>query len=101
MSRYGYTQTGRGVLSETYCNYYAQGAGVVISERLRSARQAAHMTQQQVGDRLRPQHTRKKVCKWEHGQTEPSLSTIEQLAAALGVTPCWLAFGCEDRHDDL
>ena len=19
-------------------------------------------------------------------------------AAALGVTPCWLAFGCEDRH---
>ena len=86
------------MLSETYCNYYAQGAGVVISKRLRSARQAARMTQQQVGDRLRPQHMRKNVCKWEHGQTEPSLSTIEQLAAALGVTPCWLAFGCEDRH---
>ena len=72
--------------------------GVVISKRLRSARQAAHMTQQQVGDRLRPQHTRKNVCKWEHGQTEPSLSTIEQLAAALGVSPCWLAFGCEVDH---
>ena len=43
------------------------------------------MTQQQVGDRLRPQHTRKNVCKWEHGQTEPSLSTIAQIAAALGV----------------
>ena len=59
------------------------------------------MTQQQVGDRLRPQHTRKNVCKWEHGQTEPSLSTIEQLAAALGVTPCWLAFGCEGRQVSL
>ena len=55
------------------------------------------MTQQQVGDRLRPQHTRKNVCKWEHGQTEPSLSTIEQLAAALGVSPCWLAFRCGEK----
>ena len=72
--------------------------GVAIGARIKSARQVARMTQQQVGDKLRPQHTRKNVCKWEHGQTEPSLSTIKQLAAALGVTPCWLAFGCEDRH---
>ena len=74
---------------------------MAISKRLKSARQAARMTQQQVGDRLRPQHTRKNVCKWEHGQTEPSLSTIAQIAAALGVTPCWLAFGCEHKtgHD--
>ena len=71
---------------------------MAISKRLRSARQAARMTQQQVGDSLRPQHTRKNVCKWEHGQTEPSLVTIKQLAAALGVTPCWLAFGCEETH---
>ena len=69
----------------------------MLSNRLKAARQSARMTQQQVGDRLRPQHTRKNVCKWEHGQTEPSLSTIEQLAAALGVTPCWLAFGCEHK----
>ena len=59
----------------------------MLSNRLKAARQSARMTQQQVGDRLRPQHTRKNVCKWEHGQTEPSLSTIEQLAAALG-TDC-------------
>ena len=73
----------------------------MLSNRLKAARQSARMTQQQVGDRLRPQHTRKNVCKWEHGQTEPSLSTIEQLAASLGVTPCWLAFGCEHKtgHD--
>ena len=68
---------------------------MAIGARIKSARQVARMTQQQVGDKLRPQHTRKNVCKWEHGQTEPSLSTIEQLAAALGVSPCWLAFGCE------
>ena len=69
----------------------------MLSNRLKAARQSARMTQQQVGDRLRPQHTRKNVWKWEHGQTEPSLSTIAQIAAALGVTPCWLAFGCEHK----
>ena len=40
------------------------------------------------------------VCRlYEGGQDEPSRSTIEQLAAALGVSPCWLAFGCEEKHD--
>ena len=69
-----------------------------LPDRLRAARQAARMTQSAVGSALDPSHTRKNVCKWEHGQTEPSLSTIEQLAAALGVSPCWLAFGCEVDH---
>lgn len=78
--------------------FFKTGAGVAIGARIKSVRQVARLTQQQVGDRLRPQHTRKNVCKWEHGQTEPSLSTIEQLAAALGVTPCWLAFGCKETH---
>ena len=70
-----------------------------LPDRMRTARHAACLTQQQVGDKLRPQHTRKNVCKWEHGQTEPSLSTIEQLAAALGVSPCWLAFGDQGAND--
>jgi transcriptional regulator with XRE-family HTH domain len=69
-----------------------------LPDRIRAARQAACMTQGAVGSRLNPPHTRKNVCKWEHGHTEPSLATIEQLAAALGVTPCWLAFGCEVDH---
>ena len=74
-----------------------------LPDRLRAARQAARMTQSAVGSALDPQHTRKNVCKWEHGQTEPSLSTIEQLAAALGVSPCWLAFGCkgEKTYDGI
>lgn len=64
-----------------------------LPDRLRAARQAAHMTQGAVGAKLNPQHTRQNVCNWEHGQTEPSLRTVAQLAAVLNVTPCWLAFG--------
>jgi transcriptional regulator with XRE-family HTH domain len=48
-----------------------------------------------VGAKLDPQHTRKNVCKWEHGQTEPNLRTVEQLAKVLNVSPCWLAFGVD------
>ncbi len=64
-----------------------------LAERLRSARQSACLTQDAVGAKLDPKHTRKNVCKWEHGQTEPNLRTVEQLAAVLNVSPCWLAFG--------
>ena len=71
-----------------------------LPDRLRAARQAARMTQGAVGAKLDQQHTRKNVCKWEHGQTEPNLRTVEQLAAVLGVSPCWLAFG-EGAHGDL
>ena len=68
----------------------------MLSVRLRAARQSACLTQGAVGVKLDPPHTRKNVCKWEHGQTEPSLRTVEQLAAVLNVSPCWLAFG--DTH---
>ena len=64
-----------------------------LADRLCAARQAAHMTQGAVGANLDPKHTRKNVCKWEHGQTEPNLRTVEQLAKVLNVSPCWLAFG--------
>jgi len=55
------------------------------------------MTQGAVGAKLDPQHTRQNVCKWEHGQIEPSLATVEQLAKMLDVSPCWLAFGIDHR----
>ena len=64
-----------------------------LADRLRAARQTARMTQSAVGAKLNPKHTRKNVCKWEHGQTEPNLRTVEQLAEVLNVSPCWLAFG--------
>ena len=66
-----------------------------LADRLRAARQTARMTQSAVGAKLDPKHTRKNVCKWEHGQTEPNLRTVEQLAAVLNVSPCWLAFGVD------
>ena len=64
-----------------------------LPDRLRAARWSACMTQGAVGAALNPAHTRKNVCKWEHGHTEPDLRTVEQLAAVLNVSPCWLAFG--------
>jgi len=70
-----------------------------IADRLRAARQAARMTQGAVGAKLDPKHTRKNVCKWEHGQTEPSLATVEQLAAVLNVSPSWLAWGYEHMRN--
>ena len=70
----------------------------MLSNRLEAARQAAPLTMAALGSKLDPARSRKLIHEWEMGRCEPSLSTIEQLAAALGVTPCWLAFGCEGRH---
>ena len=70
----------------------------MLSNRLKAARQAAPLTMAALGSKLDPARSRKLILEWEKGRCEPSLSTIEQLAAALGVTPCWLAFGCEGRH---
>lgn len=72
-----------------------------LADRLSAARKARQMSQAAVGAALDPPQARRNVCKWEKGRCEPSLATIEQLAAALNVTPCWLAFGCEHKtgHD--
>ena len=70
----------------------------MLSNRLKAARQAAPLTMAALGSKLDPARSRKLIHEWEKGRCEPSLSTINQLAAALGVTPCWLAFGCEVDH---
>ena len=74
---------------------------MTFGNRLRAARIAAGVSQAAVGLALDPVKYRSSITRYEGGQDEPSLSTIEQLAAALGVTPCWLAFGCEHKtgHD--
>lgn len=64
-----------------------------LPDRLRTARQSKRLTLAKLGAALNPPRGRTAVCEWEQGRCEPSLATIEQLAAALGVTPCWLAFG--------
>ena len=69
-----------------------------LPDRLRAARQSERLTLAKLGASLDPPRGRTAVCEWEQGRCEPSLATVEQLAAALGVTPCWLAFGCEVDH---
>ena len=70
----------------------------MLSNRLKAARQAAPLTMAALGSKLDPARSRKLIHEWEKGRCEPSLATIKQLAAALGVTPCWLAFGCGETH---
>lgn len=67
----------------------------MVANRLRSARQAKHLTLAKLGAALDPPRGRTAVCEWEQGRCEPSLATVEQLAAVLDVSPCWLAWGCK------
>ena len=69
-----------------------------LPDRLRAARQSERLTLAKLGASLDPPRGRTAVCEWEQGRCEPSLATVEQLATALGVTPCWLAFG-EGAHE--
>lgn len=53
--------------------------------RLRQARTALHMTQDDLAARLHV--TRQTVSGWETGRTEPDLDTLDTLAAVLATTP--------------
>ena len=55
------------------------------------------MSQQSVALSLDPPKHRQSISQYESGHDEPSLATVEQLAAVLNVSPCWLAFGVD--HD--
>ena len=65
----------------------------MLGNRLRAARQDKSLTLAKLGAALSPPRGRGIVCEWEKGRCEPSLATVEQLAAVLNVSPCWLAFG--------
>lgn len=69
-----------------------------IAKRLRQARLAKGMSQQEVGSALTPPQRRHEISRYERNGATPNVITIAQLAAALGVTPCWLAFG-DDAHN--
>ena len=64
-----------------------------LADRIRTVRQAKRLTLAKLGAAIDPPRGRTAVCEWEQGRCEPSLATVEQLAAVLGVSPCWLAFG--------
>ena len=65
----------------------------MLASRLRAARQDKCLTLAKLGAALDPARSRSIVCEWEKGRCEPSLATVEQLAAVLNVSPCWLAWG--------
>lgn len=64
-----------------------------IRERLKQARKALGISQQEVATRCGwPRHTR--INNYERGKSAPKdLDAIERLAHALDVSPGWLAFG--------
>ena len=55
-----------------------------FAERLGDARKNAHLTQDQLAERL--DVSRQTVSKWEAGQAQPEAGRIAALADALGVT---------------
>lgn len=39
------------------------------------------------------------ILRLENGTSYPTLDTLEQVAMALRVSPCWLAFGAGEREE--
>jgi len=56
------------------------------------------MSQHAVGSGLNPPQRRHEISRYERNGATPNVLTIEQLAAVLDVSPCWLAFG-EGAHN--
>jgi transcriptional regulator with XRE-family HTH domain len=65
----------------------SEGAGL----RLKSAREKAGMSKKALA--MEAETTDTTVRLTEAGKTMPSVATAEQLAKALGISPCWLAYG--------
>ncbi len=62
-----------------------------VGKRIAHAREAKDMSQAELA-RLKG-ISRSAVGQWERDATSPPISTIEEIAMILGVTPEWLAFG--------
>ena len=73
-----------------------QPAGVNVStigSRIKQAREAARLTQQEVAVKL--EVNRASVAQWEIGASKPAQDRLSPLAEFLGVSVQWLAFGEE------
>ena len=69
-----------------------------IEQRLRDARRAAGLTQQQVADRLGV--SRRAVSEWETGNRQPHVA-LPGLAALYGVSTTFLLYGVEPSSVEL
>lgn len=64
-----------------------------VGSRLQQARERANLTVASLGIAARMSH--QVVRSIEEGANLPLIDTLERIAAALGVSPCWLAYGTE------
>lgn len=71
-----------------------QSSAAGFPVRLKETRLAAGLTQAELGLRIGIK-VKQVMTKLERGQTGPTAERVVQLAAALGVSPTWLAFGHE------
>ena len=56
-----------------------------FNEKLKSARESKHLTQQQVADTINV--TRQAVSQWENGKSAPDLETLKRLCSLYEITP--------------
>jgi transcriptional regulator with XRE-family HTH domain len=57
----------------------------LFGSRLRELREAAGMSQGQLGSRLKPAVRQNTVSQWERGDREPTLAVVVQLAELFGI----------------
>lgn len=72
-----------------------------IGKRIRERRMALGMSRAALAYEInvrrgKPGADAKAIARWEDGGVEPKLSTIHEIAEALGVDPVWLAFGAAE-----
>jgi transcriptional regulator with XRE-family HTH domain len=62
-------------------------------DRIKAAREAAGLTQQQLADAVQAGGGQRQISNWETDFRTPRRETLERIAEACGVTPGWLMFG--------
>lgn len=67
--------------------------GTTLGGRLRQARNARHLTQQQVGDLLGTTHAT--IGQWERNETLPDLRNLVAAAEHYGISLDWIVWGSE------
>ena len=73
-----------------------------IGARIRNKRESLGMTQQELADMVNV--TRNTISRYENGETEVGVITLNNIADALSVTITWLLFGFDyekDIHNNL
>jgi transcriptional regulator with XRE-family HTH domain len=64
-----------------------------IGERIKAARMAAGLTQQELAYAIPTPGGRSQISNWESGYRTPRRATLERIAEACGVKAAFLMFG--------